>query len=220
MASVDSALPEGARTAPSTRTSEAVCGAVAIVLTILGLAHVAPVFLVAVAAIAIGIALGIQGMSIAIEYGRLLARVGEAGAQFADFAGHSSWTTGILAGAGGIVLAILALLGIDSVDLVAIAVIAYGGGLILNVGSGIQHSAARLAMQSLEQPYQRLASDVMSSSVGAQVMAGLAAVVLGILALAGFSSLVLVLVAILALGTFILVNGSTLGGVLISILRR
>jgi hypothetical protein len=56
---------------------EAIASIVAIVLTILGLAHVAPTFLVAIATIAFGAALLLHGGTTLGEYARLASPGGE-----------------------------------------------------------------------------------------------------------------------------------------------
>lgn len=199
--------------------SEAIGGIVAIVLTILGLAHVSPTLLVAIATIAIGVALVLQGGALAGEYARLLVRPGQRQALFADFSGGASWSIELLAGAAGIVLGILALLQVASADLVAIAVIGFGGALVLSCNSSAHLSLAKMMSLGLDQPAQQVAGGVLSGSVGVQAVAGLTAIVLGILALAGFSAVVLVLIALLNLGSFILVNGTALNGTLLAMFK-
>jgi hypothetical protein len=56
------------------------------------------------------------------------------------------------------------------------------------------------------------------AAAGAQILAGLAALVLGILALVGLASMMMVLVALLATGTSILLRSSALGGFLLDFL--
>ena len=58
-----------------------------------------------------------------------------------------------------------------------------------------------------------------SGSAGIQALAGLAAVVLGILAAAGTNEVVLSLVALLALGATLVLTGSTLSGTVLSLMR-
>src|SRR5690348_4056182 len=58
---------ESTKATSSASASEAVAGIVAIVLTILGLAHVSPTFLAAVATIAVGVALISHGGMVATE---------------------------------------------------------------------------------------------------------------------------------------------------------
>ena len=59
-----------------------------------------------------------------------------------------------------------------------------------------------------------------SGSAGIQALAGLAAIVLGILALAGNTAdLTLILVALLALGATLVLTGSTLSATVLSFMR-
>ena len=211
---------ESAKATSSASASEAVAGIVAIVLTILGLAHVSPTFLAAVATIAVGVALISHGGMVATEYASLVMRPDETRPAVADLGGSAAWSLELLAGAAGIVLGILALLQVASMDLVAIAAIAYGGALVFSSGSSAQLDLVRLSMTGLGQPAQRLAASVLSASVAMQAVAGLGAVVLGILALAGFSSMIMVLIALLTLGAFIFMNGSTLTGAMLMTLNR
>ena len=200
--------------------SETIGGIVAIVLTILGLAHVAPGFLVAIATIAVGVALVFQGGTIAAEYARLLARTNVQRTALTDLGGGTAWSIELLAGAAGIVLGILALLHVAPVELVAIASIGFGSGLVLSSNSATQLNVIKITTLGLDEPAQRLAGGVLSGSVGVQAVAGLAAIVLGILALAGFAPVVLVLIALLGLGSFILVNGSALSGTILAVFGR
>jgi hypothetical protein len=218
MSATQSVTYEGSNGSSGTAAAEAVGGIAAIVLTILGLAHVAPGFLVAIATIAIGAALLAQGSAIAAEYARLMTSRGET--TVIPLGGSSTWSIELLAGIAGIVLGILALLAVESINLVAIASIAFGGGLVLSSGAAAQVLILKATGTSLDERVRRLAAETASTSAVAQGMTGLAAVVLGILALAGFSSVTLVLIALLAMGVFLVMNGSTVGGFMLSIFRR
>jgi hypothetical protein len=208
---------ESSSSSSGTAAVEAVGGIVAIVLTILGLAHVVPVFLVAIAAIAVGAAMLAQGAMIAGEFARVLTARGET---MIAVGGSSAWSIELLGGAGGIVLGVLALLSVSPVDLVAIAVIVYGGGLILSSGAMAHITVLKASGATTDERVRRLATESASTTAVAQAMTGLAAVVLGILALAGFSSLSLILIALLATGVFLVVNSSTLGGFMLNAFRR
>ena len=67
-----------------------------------------------------------------------------------------------------------------------------------------------------------LASQMASGSAGIQAIAGIAAVVLGILALAGtgIDSVVLILVALLIVGITLVLSGSTWSGTLMSFMKK
>jgi hypothetical protein len=103
---------------------------------------------------------------------------------------------------------------------VAIASIAFGGGLVLSSGAAAQVAVLKATAASTDERIQRLATETASTSAVAQGLTGLSGVVLGILALAGFSSVTLVLIALLAMGVFLLINGSTVSGFMLSIFRR
>ena len=199
--------------------TESVGGIAAIVLTILGLAHVAPVFLVAIALIAAGAAVVLRGAAIVRDFFRLLQRAGAITA-VPEVGGSSALYVELLAGGAAIILGILSLLGVASIDLVAIGVITLGGALVLSTNATARLTAQKLAMTSGGDERARLvAAEIVTSSAGTQALAGLTAITLGILALAGFASVVLVLIALLTLGSFILLDGVSIGGTILTLLR-
>lgn len=190
---------------------ELVAGLAVVILTILGLAHVSPAFLVEIATIVFGVGLLLYGGSMLSQLGRVFANL--AGADGA--AGVASgWSILLLAGAAGVVLGILALLSVSSVQLVAIAVIGFGAALLIN-------SAASLRLRLLfgipadsEPTIERLLRDTAADTAGLQTMTGLAAIVLGILALSGFAPTTLVLIALLGLGCFASLTSAFIAGTL------
>jgi hypothetical protein len=201
---------------------EAIGSIVTIVLTVLGLAHVAPTFLVAIATIAFGAALLLHGGATLGEYARLIAQGGQGRSAVVGGGGLSAV---LVAGAGGVILGILALLGISTLELTAIAVIAFGSALILSSNSALRLHFFKLAMMTPDQrspglPGDMLAGELLSSSAGIAGLTGLTAIVLGILALAGFSPVNLVLIALLALGSVNVINDIDVTGTMVSTLRR
>jgi hypothetical protein len=200
--------------------TESVGGIVAIVLTILGLAHVAPVFLVAIALIAAGAAVVLRGAAIVRDFARLLQRAATTTA-VPEVGGSSALYVELLAGGAAVILGILSLLGVASVDLVAIGVITLGGALVLSTNATARLTTQKLAMTASGDEQARVvAAEIVTSSAGTQALAGLTAITLGILALAGFASVVLVLIALLALGAFILLDGVSIGGTILTVFRQ
>lgn len=197
--------------------AEGVAGAAAIVLTILGLAHVAPPFLVAVATIAVGIALAAHGADTAGRYARLVIGRPEMGAAAA---GGGPWSMEFLAGAGGVILGVLALLQVNPDVLVAIAAIGFGAGITVSSSVSAQLAVMGTSGSDANDPLRRIVAESASSSAAVQVLAGLSAIVLGILSLSGFASVTLVLVALLAVGSFAVVNGSIFGSMMMSMFRH
>lgn len=124
----------------------------------------------------------------------------------------SGWAIILVAGAAGIVLGILALLGVSSVQLVAIAVIAFGAALLISSNASMRLRVLVGAPPNIDPAVERLVRDTAADTAGLQTMTGLAAIVLGILALSGFAPITPVLVALLGLGCFATLTSAFISG--------
>ncbi|MGA7384533.1 MAG: hypothetical protein WBW81_07540 [Methylocella sp.] len=210
--------------------ADAIGGIATIVLAVLGLAGVRPIMMVSIATVVFGVALLIQVGTMLSEYASTVFPPTANPSSIHQFGG-SSLSIVFMVGAAGIVLGILALLGIHAVVLTPIAVIAFGAALALSSNSVwqlyvIKQTASPTAstMTGSESTFagrEILASELASGSAGIQALAGLAAVVLGILGLAGtgIDDMILILVALLALGATLILTGSTLSGTMMSVMR-
>jgi hypothetical protein len=183
-------------------------GAAALVLSIVGLAGVAPHYLLSIAGIALGAGVLFEGGFIASEYGRILDLGGTETSAKVELGGGLSGEA--LAGIAAIVLGILSLLGIVPQVLMAIAAIVLGAGVVMGSGVMARLNALKIETSGNHETAQRLAKDAMSAAAGLQALVGLSAIVLGILALIGVASQTLTLVAMLALGAAALVSGGTI----------
>jgi len=170
-----------------------------------------------------GAALLVQAGTILSEYAGLIFPTGAVASSAAteSFAGDGLAAM-FLVGAGGVVLGILALLGIAAPSLIAVAVIAFGAALMLSSGS-VRHlyrlqSLTRRTSGTLT-GNEFMAGEMASGSAGVQLVVGLAAVVLGILSVAGVNPAVLTLVALLVLGITVILAGSTVSGMIMSFMR-
>jgi hypothetical protein len=128
-----------------------------------------------------------------------------------------------LVGAAGIVLGVLALLDIAAPTLTSVAIIAFGAALVLSANSVrhlymMQASAGRLGAPRMGG--EILAAEMASGSAGVQTLAGLAAIVLGLLAVAGHNPNVLIASALIVLGATVILTGSTLGGLVMGFMRE
>lgn len=204
---------------------DAIGGLATIVLAVLGLAGVRPTLMIGIATIIFGVALLIQGGTMLSEYTRFIFPPGAKVASFDQFGGNSLSTV-FLVGAAGTVLGILALLGIHATVLTPIAVIAFGTALVLSSNAVWHlHMLKRAAMTTESDSRlagsEILATEMASGSAGMQALAGLAAIVLGILAIAGTGAddMILILVALLALGATLVLTGSSLSGTVLSFMR-
>lgn len=179
---------------------EVLAGVGAVVLAIIGLADVSRFGMTGAATIVVGAALMLEGGALLATL-RGLRRHGPRGMK-AQLGGPAS--IAILGGVAGIVLGALALAGIASELFLAIAAIVYGGTLILaSMGTARAHAEV---------------GEGGETASGLELLAGVVAVTLGILALFDVAPMVLTLIALLAVGATVLVSGSSLahGGRVVS----
>jgi hypothetical protein len=195
--------------------AEALAGLAAAALAILGLAGVMPGYLAAIATIAAGVALLAQGGAVAARWSRLVAET--PGYEWDPKSELGSGMTGeILGGATGIVLGVLALIGVAPPVLIPVALLVFGGAML--VGSGTTVDLGQ--MRGGASRFDRGAREITVAASGTQMLIGIAAIVLGILALIGIDPLTLSLVGLLATGASILFSGSAVSSRMLGILRR
>lgn len=209
-------------------------GLAVIVLAILGLSGLASALLSAIAGIVIGVALLAEGATVAGEFSVL---VGDGGATTRGEAEvGSGMTIEFLAGGAITVLGILALIGDAPHILLAALIIVGGTALILTTGTMNRLDQFKMEHFGASGVAQRAARGAASGAAGAQLLAGLAAIVLGILALVSTSGgaaaaagggsaghaawLTLVEVSFLVLGTALALSRATLAGRLIRVFGR
>lgn len=192
------------------------------VLAIVGLTGFDPPGMAAIATIVFGAALLAQGGTILFEYSSILsATTTSVSAERTSAEGVS---TLFLVGAAGIVLGVLALLGIAPDALMSSAIIAFGSGLVLS--SGVVRQLSLLQADIVPRAFPRSGNEMFvgqmaAGSAGFQAFAGLATIVLGILAVttAETGMTPLKLVALLVLGVTVLFTGGTLSGLVLSFIR-
>ncbi len=199
---------------------DAIGGVATIVLAIIGLSGARPEMLVAVASIVFGAALLVQGGAMLSEYVGIIFPDGAGNVSMDQFGG-SSLSALFMAGAAGIVLGILALVGVQAEILTSIAIIAFGSGLLVSSNSVTHLHALKRAseVQASQGGAAVVAHEMAAGSAGVQALAGLAAIVLGILALADVHSIVLDLAALIALGATLVLTGSTLSATVVNFMR-
>jgi hypothetical protein len=207
-----------------TPLSESAAALAVIVLAVLGLLNVTPGAMLAIATIVVGAAIVLQGAAVVAEYSRWLAADSPAAAL------SSAWGGGVtldfVAGCVGIILGILALFANTAV-LTAAALIVFGGTLLLG-GAVTARQSIVTGLPATQLPPQDQAAEMVAAQIsdvasGAQVLIGIAAIVLGILAFipaAATHGQVLTLVGLLAVGASVLVTGMSSGGLLVTALRR
>lgn len=193
-------------------TFEAVAGAGAVVLTILGLVEILPFTMLAIGTIAAGVGMMFGGASIAAKYWNALEAMDAEPSESTELGGGLS--TEIIGGAAGAVLGVLALLNVaDPGVLIPAAIISLGGALLFGASATNHMRDVTIRHTTASRSSQRFARESIGAAASAQVFVGIGAAVLGILALANIGPpLTLSLVGILALGSSLLISGAAIGG--------
>lgn len=210
-------IDTSAKTIAGGSIAEMIGGGGGLALSIIGLAGLLPFYMTAIAVLAIGAGLLLQGGAIAARYRSLQMEIAGGKKEEAELAGGMSIE--MLGGIGGIVLGILALIGIVPAILLPTAAIVYGGTLLFGTGVNVplRHEEAVVERPDVHQATQQS----LNAATGIQVLAGLAGITLGILALVGpLTQLTLVLVALLCVSASTLASGGAFTARMASILTR
>ncbi len=206
---------------------DAIGGIATIVLAIVALSGIHDTIIASVAVIVFGAALLIQGGTMLSECANAAFPMGVPAEQF----GGGGLSALFMVGAAGIVLGILSLLGIATATLTPIAIIAFGGALIISSGSvkhlytvrsSMMRAGGSMGTGAATTPHwasEMMAGEMAADSAGIHLLAGLTAVVLGILALAGTYSMTLSLCALIVLGATVILTGSELTGMVMGFMR-
>jgi hypothetical protein len=195
--------------------AEAIGGVGAVVLAILGLLDLLPHDMAAIATMAAGVALLLEGIAMATRFSDLVSESGSL-SDAAKLGGGMG--AELLGGVAGGILGLLALLGVVPMTLMATAVIVFGASLLLSSGATyrLESLAGKLGQQTLTAA-QTLAAITAS---GVQVLAGLAGITLGIIALVGVSPMILTLVGLLSIGAAVLISGGTVSSTIANAMQH
>jgi hypothetical protein len=196
---------------------EATGGFVAVVLSILALASIAPAYLLPITTIALGIGLLFEGGTVALRYWRLPDEVVTGRWASMELAG--GMITEFLAGIAGIVLGILALLGFAGGLLMTTAALVFGAALLLGSGLPVRLNYLETNQEKPETAH-RFGRLMTRLAALAQVVFGAAGCVLAILGLVGIAPVILTTVAFLILGVAVLFSGSAVASRIMGLLHR
>ena len=179
----------------------------AVVLSIIGLTGRFPMLLLPIATIAIGAALLFEGGAVTAKFSNLisLARVPADLSQLG-----TGIATEFVAGIGGIALGVLALIGIEAMTLVPVAVVIFGGSLALSVNAAAKMNSLLAQMTEQREAVREVMREAVFSAAGVQLLVSIGVIALGILALVGINPLALSLVATLSLGFASMMSGTVL----------
>lgn len=194
--------------------TEGAAGIAVVVLAVIGLANVSSEMLASIVTIVIAMALMVEACNAAaIEPRALTANPGAAAPKRMNEIGGRAMVD-LMVGLTGLVLGILAVLGINATHLIPSALIVFGGGLLLSgiIGIGARQTIVRGENQTPTLLYPGPAG----AASGFGVLVGLAAIVLGILSLTMVQDWVLSLVGFIAVGAALLMTSAASTG---SVLR-
>lgn len=196
---------------------DALGGIATIVLAVIGLSGTQSLNLLSIATIVFGAALLIQGGAMLTEFSQIEATPETNGAAAGGGMG-ALFSVGV----SGIILGVLALLGVRAQILDSVAVIAFGAALVMSSSAVWQLLTSRsiaARFQGGSSMLRVVATGVATGSSSLQGMAGLAVIVLGILGVAGIHSVNLTLIALMVAGAAIVMTGSSLSGAMIGFMR-
>jgi hypothetical protein len=199
--------------------TEALAGAAALVLGILGLIGIFRGYMVGIIAIVLGVAFLLEGGAVGTRYYPLVRDVEHRGTErvvAAEIGG--GLTADSLAGIAGIALGVISLLGVGTTVLPSVALLIFGGGLLLGTAASGRLNARRLEVIGPSDPERRVVGARAMS--GSRVILAVGAIVLAIIALAGLSPWTLTLVGYLAVAFSLLSSGASGGAVLVSTVRH
>jgi len=196
--------------------AEGIIGIAAGAVAIVALAGVKPELLLAVAIVGAGVALVLEGVAIASRFATLLEELSESRIGTTEIG--SGLTTEFIGGVTGIILGILMLINIYPMILASIAVIVYGGTLLISSGATSRMNSLLIRSTQASRFTKEVTHQAVLAAAGAQILVGIGVVILGILGLTGINPLVLSLVAILAVGVSDLLSGSAVAGRIMSMI--
>jgi hypothetical protein len=188
--------------------TEGAAGIAVIVLAIIALAGVSPEALTSIAAIVIGVGLMVQAFNSAAEHSKMMNANAGTSTHAAEFGGDVM--VDCMCGLTGIVLGILALVGMNAAHLLPPALIVFGGALLVSGAMAVRPRTLSVSGPGSEAAVVRYQGS--PAAGGMEILIGLAAVVLGILSLLMTGAWVLVLVGFIAVGAAMLLVSATFSG--------
>jgi hypothetical protein len=199
-------------------------GGVAVaVLAILALIGVIPRISMAIAGIVFGASILFEGLGITGEYRKLARLLADTSPERFELAGSTGLEVAV--GVAAIALAILALIGVEPATLIPVLIITGGTGLMIAVGTVHRLNDFRLTTLGVSDLGRRLHNEWIAGGAIVQTLAGLAALVLGILSLiwagttpAGYGTLAQI--GMICLGVAAAIGGGAIAGRSTMLYRR
>lgn len=199
--------------------TESMGGVAVIVLAILALAGVLRPVLTDIAGIVFGAAFIVEGAALAARHTAVMDQIGESRLDQVEMGG--GMTVELVAGLAAIALGILSLVGLVPGVLMPALVITGGAALVLSAGAVQRINDIRAEAFGFSPTARAVTRTAVSSAAAGQVLAGLGAGALGVLALVGVGDpAILTTVGLLVLGSAITLSGTALSGKMLALFRR
>lgn len=199
--------------------AENLAGGGAIALAIIGLAGIVPIFVASIAILAIGTAFLFEGAGIAGRLNRLMAIQSKGNLDVSELGGGIS--AEFFAGLAGVTLGILSIVGIVPAQLIAIAVLVFGAAIVRGSRSMARINSQMIEFTDESPEAKNVAYELVRSAEGVQMLIGMAAIILGIIAVIGKTEpMILSLVALLIIGFVNLLSGNAVNGKVLGILHH
>ncbi len=207
-----------AKTVMGGSIGEGLSSGVAFVLALIGLAGILPETLLPIAVIAMGAAFLFEGASISMRFSNLLTETSRGRLDRAEFG--VGVTSEFLGGITGVVLGILSLLRMHLTVLIPIALIVYGATLMLSSGVTFRLNAIEADVSEESTQFKKIAHEAMSVSALTEFVLGIAAAVLGIIAISGIYTSAISFVGMMVIGFSGLIAGAAVTTRMISLFRK
>ncbi len=199
---------EAIKTVQRVSLAEGITGAAAVGLSIIGLVNIAQGWMMPIATLALGCSLLFEGGSVAARFTDLMTVTARRRYDVSELG--SGMTAEVIGGLGGIILGILALLRIHPMILVPSAVVLFGVTLLFGGSVIARLNAVEISKSQENETFRQVAREAVYASASVQLLFGIAAITLGILALVGVNPAVLSLVGLLGVGFSGLLNGTAI----------
>jgi hypothetical protein len=209
---------KSARIVRSGSASEGVAGIFGSALAILGLLNIAPQMLLPIATIVLGVALLLQGGSVAYRFSKLLNETAKGRFEASELG--IGLTTEVIGGFAVIVLGILTLLRVGASSLMPVSAIVFGVTLIFGSGITSRLNHLQLPRSNEYEAYREVARETVAVATGVQILLGLSALTLGIIALVGVQWMTLTFVALLCVGVSDVTSGSAIAAKMMGAMHK
>lgn len=200
--------------------AESILGGATIVLVLLGLSGVMPLTLLSIAVIAMGAGFLLEGAAISMRFSKLLSESAATRERTAEGQLGVGLSAEFVGGIAGVILGILALIGISPLVLASTAVIVFGSILMLSSGFKVRFNALEFETIDRTTRFKKIAQEAMIATAGVEFILGLSVAILGILAVTGVYSLTLGLVGLLIIGITGFITGTALSARMLTLSRK